>query len=489
MIFSLARCRALLLAAVPLVAGLGQAQADSLAPCYLDGLNEQVECGSLTLPEDYSQPKGRTIEVHFARIPAIKQIPGMAPLLAITGGPGQSALNDAALFEKVFSRIRQKRDLILIDQRGTGRSNLLNCDAHLFGSPLSANDETLDYERLLSQCLSTMDADVRHYDSLTALEDFEQVRAHLGISQWHLYGISYGTRMAQLYMRHHPQAVETVTLDGVVPMDQPVVTISDAVARASAQLFEECRQDPHCHRQFGDLGQKLETTLGRLADTPAELQVIDPLSAAPTTFLVTPAKLQSAVRMALYSPSSRALIPFTIDQAWRGNFQPLLGMQMTSEEDGFGIALGMHLSVICAEDHPRLTPDEAQRLSDASLTGKNMVKLFATACSLWQMPAAATEFGEPLTSEIPTLLLSGEKDPATPPSWGIKAQAGLSNSLHLIAPYATHGVAFQSCAPRIIQAFIDSGSIENLETDCLKMDTRRAFYLNANGVEPVTRLK
>ncbi|WP_417350141.1 alpha/beta hydrolase [Ferrimonas sp.] len=489
MIFSLARCRALLLVAAPLIAGVVQAQPAVMSSCYLDGLNEQIECGSLSLPEDYTQPKGHQIEVHFARIPAIKQVPGMAPLLAITGGPGQSALNDAALFEKVFSRIRQKRDLILIDQRGTGRSNLLNCDAQLFGSPLPTNDETLNYEQLLSQCLSTMDADVRHYDSLNALKDFEAIRQHLGIDRWHLYGISYGTRMAQLYMRHHPQAVQTVTLDGVVPMDQPVVTISDAVARASMQLFEECRQDPHCHQQFGDIEQKLGTVLSRLAAKPVELQVTDPLSAAPATFLVTPTKLQSAVRMALYSPSSRALVPFTIDQAWRGNFQPLLGMQVTSEEDGFGIALGMHLSVICAEDQPRLTAKEARRLSNASLTGKNMVNLFSTACTLWQVPAATAEFGEPLTSEIPTLLLSGEKDPATPPSWGIKAQAGLSNSLHLIAPYATHGVAFQSCAPRIIRAFIDSGSIESLETDCLQMDTRRAFYLNANGVEPVTRLK
>lgn len=489
MIFSLARCRALLLAMAPLIGGLAHAQPAAMSPCYLDGLNEQVECGSLLLPEDYAQPEGRQIEVHFARIPAIKQIPAMAPLLAITGGPGQSALNDAALFEKVFSRIRQKRDLLLIDQRGTGRSNQLNCDAHLFGSPLSTNDETLDYQQLLGRCLSAMDADVRHYDSLTALRDFEQIREHLEIRSWHLYGISYGTRMAQLYMRHHPHAVETVTLDGVVPMDQPVVTISDAVDRASLQLFEECRQDQHCHHQFGDIGQKLAIVLSRLADEPVELQVTDPLSAIPATFLVTQTKLQSAVRMALYSPSSRALIPFTIDQAWQGNFRPLLGMQMTSEQDGFGIALGMHLSVICAEDQPRLSDDEARRLSNASLTGKNMVNLFSTACGLWQMPAAPSEFGQPLLSEIPTLLLSGEKDPATPPSWGNKVQAGLRNSLHLVAPYATHGVAFQSCAPRIIQAFIDSGSVKSLDTDCLQMDTRRAFYLNANGVEPVTRLK
>ncbi|TKB48130.1 alpha/beta fold hydrolase [Ferrimonas sediminicola] len=489
MMTPLARCRSLLLAAVTLLPGLADANPAALTPCYLDGLNEQVQCGSLRLPEDYDRPQGRKIEVHFARIPAIKQVPGLKPLLAITGGPGQSALDDAALFEKVFSRIRQKRDLILIDQRGTGRSNLLSCDDQLFDDPLVTNDETLDYPRLLGECLEQLDADVRHYDSLTALMDFEQIRRHLGIDSWHLYGISYGTRMAQLYMRHHPQVLKTVTLDGVVPMDQPVVTISDAVTRASELLYEECHQDPHCQSRFGDLKQKLADLLNRLKRQPVALPVTDPISAERTTFLVTQNKLQGALRMALYSPSSRALIPYTIDQAWRDNFQPLLGMQMTSESDGFGIALGMHLSVICAEDQPRLSAAEAKRLSQASLTGKTMVNLFSTACQLWRMPAVDEAFGAALTSDIPTLLLSGEKDPATPPAWGIKAQAGLSNSLHLIAPYATHGVAFQSCAPRLIQQLIDSGTLAELNGECLQTDTRRAFYLNANGVEPVTRLK
>ncbi|WP_084144580.1 alpha/beta hydrolase [Ferrimonas kyonanensis] len=457
------------------------ARASTLSPCYLEGLSEQVECGVLSVPEDYHAPAATQIQLHFARIAAIKSIPGTAPLLVITGGPGQSALDDAHQFERVFARIRQNRDLILIDQRGTGRSNPLLCDEDTSVAPLALDDSNLDMTALIRQCLSQQQADVSQYHSRHALEDFERVRQALGITRWHLYGISYGTRMAQLYMRHYPDALETVTLDGVVPMQQSVLTIGYAVNRALDQVLQECQNSPDCHRNFPDLNADLIKVQQRLETKPVTLPVTDPLSAQPATFVVTRNKFLNALRMALYAPSSRSLIPLVIHAAARNNFQPLLGMQQT--EPNFGIAMGMHLSVICQEDWPRMSPQEKQQLSHSSAFAASMVSLFQHACPVWGTAEPEAEFSQAIDSDIPTLLLSGDKDPATPPSWGTRAQAGLRNSSHLIAPHATHGVAFQTCAPRLIQQLIESGSPHHLDSECLSLDTHRAFYLNANSVE------
>ncbi|SDJ50136.1 Pimeloyl-ACP methyl ester carboxylesterase [Ferrimonas sediminum] len=457
------------------------ARAASLSPCYLNGLSEQVECGVLSVPEDYNEPDKTRIPIHFARIAAIKSSPGKAPLLVITGGPGQSALDDADLFEQVFARIRQSRDLILIDQRGTGRSNPLLCDEDTSVAPLAQDDSKLDLAALIQQCLSQQQADVSQYHSRHALEDFELVRQALGITRWHLYGISYGTRMAQLYMRHHPDALETVTLDGVVPMQQSVLTIGYAVNRALDQLLRECLDSPDCHRSFPSLSADLANVQRRLQAKPVTLSVTDPLSAQPATFVVTRNKFLSALRMALYSPTSRSLIPLVIHAAARNNFQPLLGMQQT--ESNFGIAMGMHLSVICQEDWPRVSAQQKQQLKHSSAFAANMVDLFQRACPVWGTAEPEAAFSQAIDSDIPTLLLSGEKDPATPPSWGVLAQAGLRNSSHLIAPHATHGVAFQTCAPRLIQQLIETGSPQELDSECLSLDTHRAFYLNANSVE------
>ena len=464
-------------------ANTAQAQANNQQACYVDGLSEQMQCGSILVAENYAKPDGRQIQIHYVVMPAIKPSDKTDALLAIAGGPGQSAIENAQGFDRMLTKVRQTDDVILIDQRGTGQSNQLQCIGDGFESALAVNESDFDTQVETKKCLETLDADVSQYGSLNALKDFEAVRQHLGYLKLHLYGVSYGTRMAQLYMRHYPEHLATVTLDGVVPMQQSVLAIGNAIARAFDLLIEDCANNVLCHSQFPELRADLEKVDAELTQAPRVSQVPDPLTGELTQLTLTRSKFKGALRMALYSPSTRSLIPHAIHQAAKGNFQPITGLYALGI-DNAGIAMGMHASVVCGEDWQRLTPELRAKTSE-SYFGKEMLKTFAESCNVWNMPAVDADFADPIASDIPTLLLSGELDPATPPSWGELAMEKLTNAKHFIAPYATHGVAYQSCGNDLIAQLVEQGSVDDLDGECLNEDIRRNFYLNASTVEAI----
>jgi len=211
--------------------------------------------------------------------------------------------------------------------------------------------------------------------------------------------------------------------------------------------------------------------------------VHDPVTGEKTLLTMTRAKFYGAIRMALYQTNVRALVPHAIHQAAKGNYQPLLGL-FALTTDGAGMAMGMHASVVCGEDIHRITPAMREQ-AKTSYVGKTMHESLEASCSVWKVPPVDANFSEPIKSDIPTLLLSGEIDPATPPSWGELAMEKLTNAKHFVAPYATHGVAYQSCANNLVAELVRTGSVKDLDGECLKKDVRRSFYLNASSVEPL----
>ncbi|MGL4448730.1 MAG: alpha/beta hydrolase, partial [Shewanella sp.] len=452
--------------------------------CYVEGVSDRLQCGFVTVPENPNQPDGKQISVHYVVLPAVKNDNHEEALLAIAGGPGQSAIDNAASFNAMLNKVRQQRDILLIDQRGTGRSNLLNCDVGE-QSLLAINDDNIDSLAEAQKCRDQLaGSDVTQYGSLNAVKDFEAVRAHLGYKKLHLYGISYGTRMAQLYMRLYPEHLATVTLDGIVPMQQGVLEIGAAIERGFDLLFKDCQQTAACHAQFPELKAEFDQVVAKLTEGPITEQVHDPVTGEKTLLTMTRAKFYGAIRMALYQTNVRALIPHGIHQAAKGNYQPLLGLYALTT-DGAGMAMGMHASVVCGEDIHRITPAMREQ-AKTSYVGKTMLESLEASCSVWKVPPVDASFSEPIKSDIPTLLLSGEIDPATPPSWGELAMEKLSNAKHFIAPYATHGVAYQSCANHLVAELVRTGSVKDLDGECLKKDVRRSFYLNASSVEPLT---
>lgn len=456
--------------------------ANNTDTCYVEGVSDRLNCGFVTVPENPNKPDGKQIQVHYVVLPAVKNVNHEEALLAIAGGPGQSAIDNAAGFDAMLSKVRQQRDILLIDQRGTGRSNLLTCDEGA-QSPLSFDDDNADTLAETQKCLAKIDADVTQYGSLNAIKDFEAVRQHLGYKKLHVYGISYGTRMAQLYMRLYPAHLATVTLDGIVPMQQSVLEIGASIDRGFDLLFKDCQETTACHTQFPELKAEFDQVAASLAKAPVMENVYDPVTGEKTMLTMTRGKFYGSIRMALYQANVRALVPHAIHQAAKHNFQPILGLYSLTI-DNAGMAMGMHASVVCGEDMHRITPAMREQ-AQHSFMGKTMLEGLEATCEVWKVPAVDDSFSEPISSDIPTLLLSGEIDPATPPSWGELAMEKLTNAKHFVAPYATHGVAYQSCANNLIADLVRSGSVNDLDGECLKKDVRRSFYLNASSVEPL----
>src|SRR5690606_4668082 len=177
-----------------------------------------ARCGWLTVPEDGNQPQGRSIRLHVAIIPALRLQPAADPLYIISGGPGQAASEMYLNMAPAFARIRRDRDIVVVDQRGTGRSQRLDC-AFPDEQALTAADEL---QQTTQQCIGSLPGDVRCYTTSIAVQDLDAVRAALGHARINLYGVSYGTRVAQHYMRRHPERVRSAILDGVVPADLPL---------------------------------------------------------------------------------------------------------------------------------------------------------------------------------------------------------------------------------------------------------------------------
>ncbi len=462
------------------VGAWAQAHADH-PPCYVDGIADRLRCGSIEVAENPLQPEGRKIDIHYAIIPAIKNIHPDEAFLAIAGGPGQSAIDSAPTFDTTFANVRQTRDILLIDQRGTGRSNPLLCPEDTSVLPLQVDDRQFDVALETQNCLAQLQGDVKQYTSAIALADFEAVRVELNYQKLHLYGISYGTRMAQLYMRRYPEALGTVTLDGVVPMQQSVLAIGLAIDRAVALLLAECADRDSCDEQFPNLAESLTTVIAKLGQSPAKLQVMHPTTAETSDFFLTRDKFLSVLRLALYAPSTRSLLPLAIDRAAAGNYQPVLGLYSLTM-NGLDLAMGMHNTVLCSEDIHRLPSDLAEQLGQSSV-GASMLEQMSDACSVWPSDPVDDDFSKPIASAIPTLLLSGQQDPATPPKWAELAMSKMTNAVHWVAAHAAHGVAMQTCAGQLIGQFVERGSTAEIDSECIQDGGAGGFYLNANALD------
>lgn len=451
-----------------------------LQACYLENISEQVLCGHLSVPEDYDNPQGRQIAIHYAVLPAVNENKKPDPLLILAGGPGQAATELAAMINRMFSDVRKQRDILLIDQRGTGKSNPLSCEvSHV--DELVKTDEDLALDRMAGECLARYtEEDLTQYHTVSAIKDFEAVRKHLGYSQVNLYGGSYGSRAGLVYMREAPQSVRSATLDAVAPPEVVVGPFGAHGAQSFDLLVERCAASEACNEAFPNLKQTYLQTLQQLEQKPVPLQVRDPLTNEPTDILITAGRFTSVMRVGLYHPTTRQMLPYVIKQTSAGNYTPLVGL-LGSVMNQSEMYMGLTLSVLCSEDLPRATDALLRADADNDFIGSRTADAFIDMCSVWPQALRPEVWFEPVYSDIPTLLLSGRYDPVTPPTWGALAAQTLTNSRHLIAPQGSHTIAGHTCANKLVGEFINTLDAQALDDSCLQQQKPAPFVLNANG--------
>ena len=448
--------------------------------CYLPGIQERLECGIVQVPENYEKPQGKQIGLHYAVLPAIQEGAKPDPMLILAGGPGQAATELAPMISRMFDKVRQKRDILLIDQRGTGKSHPLECDISR-PDELIRSDDDQDLAELTEDCLQKYsDTDTTQYHTVNAVKDFERVREHLGVQQLNLYGGSYGTRVGLTYLREAPESVRTATLDAVAPPQVVIGPFGQHGAQAFDAMLKNCEEQAACQEQFPNLEQDYFDVMSALEKQDVLLDTHDPLSFEPITINLTPGRFSSIVRMALYHPNTRQLLPYAIHSASEKNYNAVLGL-MGGTMSQSSIYLGLMLSVVCSEDLPRATEQLLAEDGDNQFIGARTGDAFIDMCKGWKSAPVPSYWAEPVVSDKPVLLLSGELDPVTPPSWGELAADTLPNSRHLVAPNASHTIASHTCANSLIAEFIETADVSALDGSCLQQQRLKPFVLNQNG--------
>jgi pimeloyl-ACP methyl ester carboxylesterase len=461
-----------------------------LEPCRiadLEGLTSTAaRCGRLEVPEDPADPQGPKIRLAIAVVPAVATRAKPDPLFLVAGGPGQGSIQGFAPLLGAFAGVRRERDLVLVDQRGTGDSNRLDCD--MPDDVLESGEiPPAELAALARDCLPGLPGRPQFYTTSIAVGDLDAVRAALGYERINVFGGSYGTRVAQHYARRHPERTRTVVLDGVVP---PTLALVPQIAiesqRALERVFARCAADPACNESFPALGEQFARLDAALRRAPVAVTLADPVTGETRKLDVTRAHLVTMARMLVYSPGTASLLPLLIHEAaTRGNYAPLAAQaEMLGEELESMIAMGMHHSVVCAEDAPRFAGAVDRAALEATAIGPQMLDGMAAICAVWPRGPVDPDFAEPLDSDVPALLLSGEFDPATPASYGEMAVRGFANGRHVMVPGQGHGVTRLPCVQGLLRQFVEAGSAAALDAACVARIVPAPFFLSFNGNAP-----
>jgi pimeloyl-ACP methyl ester carboxylesterase len=438
-----------------------------LKPCRLKGVEHDALCGVLSRPLNPAEPGGKQVDIHYAVLPALARNRKADPVFFFAGGPGQSAMDVGGTVSRILARLGSRRDVVLVDQRGTGRSAPLVCDEPPAAAPLA---EAMDPARQLAQlqaCRSQLQAlpygDLRYFTTTIAMQDADAVRQALGAEQIDIVGGSYGTRAVLEYQRLFPKAVRRAVLDGVAPPDMALPAAMSTDNQAALDLLlAACRADPACALRHPALAEDWRALLARL---PLQARVQHPLTGAVESVTVTREFVLGQVRLPLYVPALAAALPLAVSEAAQGRFEALVGLGAAMGSRGAGrMAGGMHFSVVCAEDLPRLA-------QSADLPGRDFGKaaadLYERVCASWPRGEVPAAFYSVPAAPAATLMLSNGADPVTPPRHGERVAGALgAKARHVVVPQAGHGVMSLPCMRDVLFRFIDAAT----DADALAVD-------------------
>lgn len=463
----------------------------TLAACELaqpnTGLSTAAWCATFPVPENRADPRSRVIKLRMAVLRSRAQVADRDILVFLAGGPGQAATDSAGTVASVLKPLLAHHNVLLLDQRGTGGSNPLSCSEPETETAADDRDsQGADSMRAVAaDCLKQVEpkADPRYYTTTIATQDLEEVRQALGSPPFDLVGVSYGTRVAQQYLRHYPQAVRSMVLDSVVP--NPLVLgeeFSRNLEEALKAQFARCTAQPACRQHFGDPYQTLYQLRDALRANPHQVSFRDPQSYRTVKRVLNENALASVVRLFAYSPATAALLPLSIDAAAHGDVGPLLGQaKILSGDLADLLGSGMQYSVICSEDADLLTP----RPQDAnSMLGTRMIDGLKAVCQVWPKGTRPTDFHSPLKTAKPVLLLAGQYDPVTPPRYAEEVAEGLPNARVLVLRGQGHSVLAAGCTPQLVQHFIDHLDPKTLDARCLDRLRATPIFIDFNGATP-----
>ncbi|HEV7814238.1 MAG TPA: alpha/beta hydrolase [Janthinobacterium sp.] len=434
---------------------------------------------SIAVPLDHDKPDGPFLTLHVTLAPAFRETAKADPLFLLAGGPGQAGSDILPLLESTFRRARATRDIVLIDQRGTGLSGKLDCD--------SKNDEAGTSDRQLAEevrhCVARLKQPLAMYTTAAAARDIETVRRALGYGKINLWGGSYGSRLAQVYARLFPASVRSLILDGVAAPEQIIPAGGRDAQAALDALFKLCAADAACAKTYPGLKSEFAALTALVARGGVPVSLPDPRTAAPVQLTIDRTRFVATIHAVLYSAIDSRRLPYLIHSAYLGNWAPFLARSNLANDfsaDG-EVAYGLHLAVTCAEDAPRLTPQFLNEDAGASFLAAPLIRRVTALCDLIKVPAVP--WRAPGMIEAPALLLSGALDPVTPPRRAVAAARYMPHAQQVVVQNAGHGISTLGCAPRLLREFLDRPE-RPVAAACLGEIAAPSFQLGNAGPQP-----
>ena len=445
--------------------------------CHLPGATDTLRCITLNVPLDHAKPDAGSMKLHVTVAPAHRDGTIGDPLFVLAGGPGEAGSDVVPLLSLAFNRVRATRDIVFIDQRGTGMSGKLDCKS----TPEHEHMTEEQLEAELSACIGAHKAPWGAYTTDAAARDIEVVRRALGYGAVNVWGGSYGTRLGQAYARLYPASVRSLVLDGVAAPDQVIPAGARDAQAALDKTFALCAKDAACNKAFPKVRAEFDGLVAKLAAGPIRLTLTNPRTAQPLTMSMTSERFLGTVHSILYSPADARRLPYLVHNAAQGRWQPFVARQNMASDYGVegNIAMLMHLAVVCAEDIPRLTPELLA--ADAGQLTKTLADKIPAICKQMKVPAAAARAPTQITA--PALLLSGALDPVTPPHRAATAARYMTRAQQVVVANAGHGVSQLGCAPRLLREFLDKPQA-TLDAKCLGEIPAPTFQLGSAGPQP-----
>jgi pimeloyl-ACP methyl ester carboxylesterase len=448
----------------------------SLQSCRLQGIQGDARCGTYEVFEDRAAKSGRTIKLKIVVLKSQSGKPAPDAIFPLHGGPGAPATALVELANEMLKPVRQDRDLVFVDQRGTGGSNPLTCDIaddakdlnSFFGDILPPDKVRACREKLQEH------ADLRLYTTPTAMDDLDDVRAALGYNKIDLLGLSYGTIASQVYMRQHPEHVRSVFLVGVATpnIKQPLLFPRSA-QHAMDLLFADCAADKTCHSTFPFLKDEFGVVLSRFNHGPVPVEMINPESKEHVQVKLSRSSFVEGIRLAMYSTGPQQFVPKIIHQAYENDYVPFEEAAVHLSP-GASVARGVYFTITCSEGVPFITAKELADETKNTYVGPERVERHITACKDWPKGNIDSSYLEPVKSDLPVLMISGEVDGSSPTWFGESALKFLPNGRQLKIRYLGHQFEGK-CLRDIFTTFTKNGSAKDLDTSCTEKIRRPPF--------------
>lgn len=440
-------------------AAASAAENGSLAACKLPELDRPARCGVFEVPENRDRPDGRKLQIHVAVVPATSGSSRPDPIAILMGGPGEEAIPAAGYYDKQFATLLKDRDLLLVDQRGTGKSNGLRCDLHSNIDLAVVMRDVYPLETV-RECAKRLgqQADLTQYTYLHFATDLEHVRRSLGYGALNLFAGSYGTRAAQVFIRTYPDSVRTVFLGSVVPIDIPTPpTFANTTEAALDQIFSDCAADPSCRAAYPNVRKEFTEVLSRL-DAGVRVPVRG------SQQLLDRGRVVEKLRSTSYRRDGSGTIPWVIHQAHAGNWQPIVDSLLAdigARAFGSDASMGLFFTITCNEDIPFID-DQLVAQSRATYLGDYRVRQQRAACALWPKAMLPPGYRSPVRSTVPALFVSGDHDPASPLWWTQHAAQGFANRFEFVMQGYGH-TEWNACVGSLYDRFVTNGSAKGLD--------------------------